>query len=108
MSLIFPDLGRSFDAARDAVRFSGYDSTLECSFFVTRGALKLLGSVPFANEADLLTAFDMNRERICWAATRVYSRRSRRSYELDASHFQDSAGRKVPSPGSANRKIDRS
>lgn len=89
MPLIFPNLSRSFDATRDAVRFWGYDSALECSFFVTRGALKQLVPNLFTGETDLLTAFDMDRERICWAATRVYSRGSRGSYELNASDFPD-------------------
>ena len=87
MPLIFPNLSRSFDATRDAVRFWGYDSALECSFFVTRGALKHLVPNLFPDQPDLLSAFDMNRERICLAATRVYSLGSRGSYELNASDF---------------------
>lgn len=87
MSLNFPNFSRSFDATRDAVRFWGYDSAIECSFFVTRGVLKSLVPNLFPEETDLLTAFDMHRERICGAATRVYSRGSRGSYELNASDF---------------------
>ena len=87
MSLIFPNLSRCFDATRDAVRFWGYDSAIECSFFVTRGALKRLVPSLSSDEPDLLTAFDTNRELICRAATRVYSRGRRGSYELDASDF---------------------
>jgi hypothetical protein len=87
MSLIFPNLSRSFDATRDAVRFWGYDSAMECSFFVTRGALnRLVPNLP-PHEQDLLSAFDLNRELICRAATKVYSRGRRGSYELDASDF---------------------
>lgn len=87
MSLIFPNLSRSFDATRDAVRFWGYDSAMECSFFVTRGALNRLVPNLSPDEQDLLTAFDTNREQICRAASRVYSRGRRGSYELDASNF---------------------
>lgn len=87
MSLIFPNLSRSFDATRDAVRFWGYDSAIECSFFVTRGALEHLVPNLLSDEHNLLTAFDMNRELICRAATRVYSRGRRGSYELDAANF---------------------
>jgi Protein of unknown function (DUF1488) len=87
MSLIFPNLSRSFDATRDAVRFWGYDSAMECSFFVTRGALNRLVPDLSHDEHDLLTAFDTNRELICRAAMRVYSRGRRGSYELDASNF---------------------
>jgi len=39
MTLTFPNPSRSFDATRDAVHFWGYDSAIECSFFVTRSAL---------------------------------------------------------------------
>ena len=87
MSLIFPNLSRSFDATRDAVRFWGYDSAIECSFFVTRGALERLVPNLSCDEPDLLAAFDTNRGQICRAATRVYSRGRRGSYELDASEF---------------------
>jgi hypothetical protein len=87
MPLTFPNLSRSFDATRDAVRFWAYDSAIECSFFVTRGALKRLVPNLSPDEPDLLTAFDTNRELICRAATRVYSRGRRGSYELDASDF---------------------
>ena len=87
MSLIFPNPSRSFDATRDAVRFWGYDSAIECSFFVTRDALKRLVPGLSPNDPDLLTAFDTNREQICRAATKVYTRGRRGSYELDASNF---------------------
>ena len=87
MSLIFPNPSRSFDSTRDAVHFWGYDSAIECSFFVTRGALKRLAPGLSSDDPDLLTAFDTNRERICRAATKVYSRGRRGSYELDASDF---------------------
>jgi hypothetical protein len=87
MSLIFPNPSRSFDATRDAVHFWGYDSAIECSFFVTRGALKRLVPSLSPDNPDLLTAFDTNRELICRAATKVYSRGRRGSYELDASAF---------------------
>ena len=75
------------DATRDAVRFWGYDSAIECSFFVTRGALKRIEPSLSRDELHLLAAFDTNRELICRAATKVYSRGRRGSYELDASHF---------------------
>ena len=87
MSLIFPNLSRSFDATRDAVRFWGYDSAMQYSFFVTRGALERLVPNLSSDEPGLLTAFDTNRELICRAATRVYSRGRRGSYDLDASEF---------------------
>jgi uncharacterized protein DUF1488 len=87
MSIAFPNPSRSFDETRDAVRFWGYDSAIECSFFVTRGALqRLVSSLPPKN-FDLLAAFDANRERICKAAASIYTRGRRGSYELGASDF---------------------
>ncbi|HEY2884825.1 MAG TPA: DUF1488 family protein, partial [Rhizomicrobium sp.] len=38
--LNFPNLSRSFDATRQAVRFWGYDSAMEAAFFVNDDALK--------------------------------------------------------------------
>jgi hypothetical protein len=87
MSLAFPNPSRSFDETRDAVRFWGYDSAIECSFFVTRGALERLMPSLSPQKFDLLAIFDINRELICRAATRVYSRGRRGSYELNASDF---------------------
>jgi hypothetical protein len=87
MSITFPNPSRSFDATRDAVRFWGYDSAIECSFFVTRCALERLVPRLLPEEPAILAAFDRNRELICRAATRVYSRGRRGSYELDASDF---------------------
>ena len=87
MTLTFPNPSRSFDATRNVVRFWGYDSAIECSFFVTRDALERLVPRILPEELALLAAFDGNREQICRAATRVYSRGQRGSYELDASAF---------------------
>jgi hypothetical protein len=35
----FPKYTRSYDASRDAVRFWGYDSAIEASFFIDEDAL---------------------------------------------------------------------
>jgi hypothetical protein len=87
MALRFPNLSRSFDATRDAVRFWGYDSAIECSFFVTRGALlRLVPNLP-PGEMALLGAFDAHRSVICHAAEKVYGRGRRGSYDLDAPDF---------------------
>ena len=40
MSLEFPNSSRSYDATRCAVRFWGYDTAMEWSFFVTAEALR--------------------------------------------------------------------
>jgi len=39
MALRFPNGGRTYDTIRHAVRFWGYDSAMESSFFVTDDAL---------------------------------------------------------------------
>ena len=87
MALRFPNPSRNFDVTRDAVRFWGYDSAIECSFFVTRKALRRLMPDMKADEMALLEAFDAHRTVICHAAERVYRRGSKGSYELDASNF---------------------
>jgi hypothetical protein len=84
MAMTFPNASRSFDATRRAVRFWGYDSAMEWSFFVTVDALKRLRPAMDENEAAMLAAFDSHRDRICAAAKRLYSRGIKGSYELGA------------------------
>ncbi|GLH78075.1 hypothetical protein SSBR45G_29830 [Bradyrhizobium sp. SSBR45G] len=83
----FPNHSRSYDRTRRAVRFWGYDSAMEASFFVDEGALRRLQPDTRPDESGFLTAFDSNRDRICAAAARVYVRGSRGSYDLLATHF---------------------
>jgi hypothetical protein len=87
MTISFPNASCSYDATRRAVRFWGYDSAMECSFFVTAEALKKLQPDAAADEAGLLDTFGLNRDRICAAAAKVYSRGRRGSYELAVSDF---------------------
>ncbi|WP_316205690.1 DUF1488 domain-containing protein [Bradyrhizobium sp. SZCCHNS1012] len=82
----FPNHSRSYDRTRRAVRFWGYDSAMEASFFVDEGALRRLQPDARPDESGFLTAFDSNRERIC-AAARLYVRGSRGSYDLVAANF---------------------
>ena len=83
----FPNHSRSYDATRHAVRFWGYDSAIEASFFVTEQALaRIEPGVPL-DERGCLGAFDAHRDEICAAAARVYVRGSRGSYDLDAANF---------------------
>jgi len=87
MALNFPNRSRSYDATRHAVRFWGYDSAMESSFFVTEDALKQIQpGMPF-DEAGLLGAFDSNRGRIYPAAVKVYALGRRGSYDLHTSDF---------------------
>ncbi|MFO1097632.1 MAG: DUF1488 domain-containing protein [Xanthobacteraceae bacterium] len=82
MSLSFPNQSRAYDATRRAVRFWGHDSAMEASFFVTEGALKRIQPGLCCDEAGLLNAFDVNRERIYATAAIVYARGHRGSYDL--------------------------
>jgi hypothetical protein len=83
----FPNHSRSYDVTRHAVRFWGYDSAIEASFFVDEAALTRMQPEVPADESGFLTAFDANRDKICAAAAKVYVRGSRGSYDLGASNF---------------------
>jgi Protein of unknown function (DUF1488) len=87
VALTFPNPSRSYDATRRAVRFWGYDSSMEASFFISADALRSLQPEMLADEAHCLSAFDTNRDAICAAAARVYGRGNKGSYDLAASDF---------------------
>ena len=74
LSVTFPNQSRSFDATRHAVRFWGYDRSMESSFFVTWDALKRIQPNLVADEAGLLRVFDSNRKQIYEIAAKVYGR----------------------------------
>ena len=82
MTISFPNSSRSYDATRQAVRFWGYDRSMESSFFVTVDALRRLQPNLSFDADDLLRAFDVNREHIHAIAARVYARGRRGSYDL--------------------------
>ena len=84
MAISFPNSSRSYDATRCAVRFWGYDRSMESSFFVTADALNRIQPNLRPDAVDLLRAFDINRERIYAIAAKVYARGRRGSYELSA------------------------
>jgi len=84
MTINFPNRSRSYDATRQAVRFWGYDKSMENSFFVTVGALRELQPDIKTNSVDLLRAFDTNRDRIYAIAAKVYGRGKRGTYDLNA------------------------
>ena len=83
----FPNHSRSYDVTRHAVRFWGYDSAIEASFFIHEDALAQIQPGVRPNESGFLNAFDANRDKICAAAARLYVRGSRGSYDLGASNF---------------------
>jgi hypothetical protein len=87
MALSFPNQSRFFDATRHAVRFWGYDSAMEASFFVTDDALRRITPKMQFDEDGLLSAFDLNRNLIYAIAAKVYGRGRRGSYELVAADF---------------------
>src|ERR1700693_1681357 len=83
----FPNHSRSYDSTRHAVRFWGYDSAIEASFFIDEEALTRLQPDTRPDESGFLNAFDSNRDLICAAAARAYVRGSRGSYDLVAANF---------------------
>ena len=85
--LNFPNRSRVFDPSRRAVRFWGYDSAMEWSFFVTEDALKRLQPNMGYDEASVLRVFDDNRNAIHIAAMRAYKRKRKGLYELGATDF---------------------
>jgi hypothetical protein len=91
MTLAFPNPSRSFDEARNAVRFTGHDGMFEIRFFVEADALAksdgtLRGTA--ASETKYLSAFDALRTSIYDVARKAYSHGRRDSYTLTAAHFR--------------------
>jgi Protein of unknown function (DUF1488) len=87
LTVTFPNLSRSYDATRRAVRFWGYDRAMESSFFVTCDALHHIQPDLQPDEAGLLSAFDQNRKLIHEVAARVYARGRRDAYNLVVADF---------------------
>lgn len=79
MKLNFPNPCRSFDASGNRVRFWGYDSSIEVSFFVETAALQRLCPEMDGLETGILNAFDSALDKIHVAADRIYVRGARRS-----------------------------
>lgn len=91
MTLEFPNRSRSFDDARRAVRFSGYDGMFEVRFFVEADALAPRNVSP-AGDVDLedacLAAFDARRQSIQDIARDIYSSDRRVIYTLTSADFR--------------------
>lgn len=87
MTLEFPNRSRSFDEARNAVRFIGHDGMFEVPFFVEAAALARPGSTELS-QTDCLTAFDAARGSIHDVAREAYSHGRRTSYILTAADFR--------------------
>jgi uncharacterized protein DUF1488 len=80
MLLVFPHLGRCYNATKKSVRFYGCDQTIEISFFIEQDALTKIDTDEHTSEAGYLRTFDANRERICDVAADVYSRQPKPSF----------------------------
>lgn len=87
MSLNFPNESRSYDATRRAVRFWGYDSAMEASFYVEEDALKRIAPDVRFDEAGFLSVFDSNRDLIYATAAKVYGRGHKGHYDLSSADF---------------------
>ncbi len=84
MALSFPNSSRSYDARKRCVRFWAHDASFEVPFFVAADALSRVDPDATADEPGMLSAFDLNRDRIFAAAGRAYARDRRGSYTLSA------------------------
>lgn len=73
LNLSFPNASRSFASSQRCVRFSGYDSVKEISFFLELDALSKLTPNSIESEAEILRAFDDSRLRIEKVACIVYA-----------------------------------
>lgn len=87
MTLAFPNKSRSYDAAREAIRFLGYDGTFEVPFFVEVNALADT-YVTNDNEARYLAAFDSARSAVQDVAREAYSHGRKSLYVLTAADFR--------------------
>lgn len=87
MTINFPNRSRSYDPTRQVIRFWGYDRSMESSFYVTAEALVRIQPDTRPDAAGLLKAFDINRDRICAVAAKVYARGRRGSYDLNVADF---------------------
>jgi hypothetical protein len=87
MTLSFPNLSRSYSAARQCVCFWGHDSALEIFFSVHGDALQRLSPGTEQDEASMLRVFDFHRARIHEVAGNAYARRRQDAYQLSAADF---------------------
>ena len=87
MALSFPNRSRSYDATRRAVRFWGHDGPMEAALFVDESALRRIEPGVGSDGAELLRAFNSNRNLIYAAAARIYARARKGSYQLVSTDF---------------------
>ena len=88
MTLSFPNASRSYDPAKQCVRFRGYDSVFEIAFHLDEAALQKISPYTPADESSLLAVFDLHRDRINRIALIAYKLRRRQSlHRLSAADF---------------------
>ena len=87
MAINFPNQSRAYDTTRGAVRFWGYDSAMERSFFIAQDALKRIQPDMQFEETAILKVFDSNSALIHATAAKVYSRGPKGSYDIVAADF---------------------
>lgn len=88
MALTFPNGSRSYDAARDQVRFLGHDGMFEVPFSIDSAALPKRGDLVAGDEAGNLAAFDAGRDTIRDAARRLYARGRQPLFVLTSADFK--------------------
>ncbi len=94
MPISFPNVSRSYDPTRRRVRFWGYDTALEITFFIDADALVSKGPAGSAGkqavertETAVLQAFDDCRERIHQVAAAAHARGPAYTHVLTAADF---------------------
>lgn len=80
MSLNFPNPSRSYDPAKHRTCFWGYDDAREVTFWLNDDVLGQLQPGLALDEAELLKAFDVHRDRILRLAGKVYARGNQNSF----------------------------
>lgn len=89
MALNFPNSSRSLETRKNRIRFWGYDSAIEITFFMELEALMKISPAAELAETGLLDAFDSALAQIHQVAEKVYQRARERShvYVLAANEF---------------------
>jgi len=82
VKLLFPNPCRIYDETQQRVRFWGYDSAIEVSFFIDTAALKLMCPNMENVETEYLQAFDSKISRIHDVAERMYEARKSRTFDI--------------------------
>lgn len=80
MSLNFPNPSRSYDPAKHRTCFWGHDDAREVTFWLNDDVLTQLQPGVKPDEAELLKAFDLHRDRILQLASKLYSRGRQTSF----------------------------